>query len=70
MQSLSQTCQGLTYTVKWMFGVPEALTALRNMDIREGSSIQVIRKYQDCLVIGASGRRIVLGNEVADRIQV
>lgn len=70
MQPLSTSSPGSTYTIKWMFGVPEALSAMHSMDIHEGSTIRVIRKYRDCLVIGTPDRRIVLGNEVAARIQV
>ena len=60
MQALSQTNTGDTCTIKWMFGVPEILETMRNMDIKEGSTIQVIQKC----------RRLAVGNEVADRIQV
>ena len=64
MQALSQTNTGDTCTIKWMFGVPEILETMRNMDIKEGSTIQVI------LIIGSNNRRLAVGNEVADRIQV
>lgn len=70
MQPLSNSDQGNTYTIKWMFGLPEVVTAMRRMDISEGSTIHVIRKYKDSLIIGMEDRRIVLGYEVADRIQV
>ena len=40
------------------------------MDIHEGSTIRVLQKFNDSLIISASNRKIVLGNEVADRIQV
>lgn len=70
MHSLSRSDPGSTCTIKWMFGAPEAVTAMRSMDLKEGSVIRVIRKYRDCLIIGNQGRRIVLGKEVADRIQV
>ena len=42
MRALSQTNAGDTCTIKWMFGVPEILETMRNMDIKEGSTIQVI----------------------------
>ena len=48
MQALSQTNTGDTCTIKWMFGVPEILETMRNMDIKEGSTIQVIQKCRDC----------------------
>ena len=70
MQALSQTNTGDTCTIKWMFGVPEILETMRNMDIKEGSTIQVIQKCRDWLIIGSNNRRLAVGNEVADRIQV
>ena len=60
MQALSQINAGDTCTIKWM----------RNMDIKEGSTIQVIQKCRDWLIIGRNDRRLAVGNEVADRIQV
>ena len=39
-------------------------------DIHEGSTIRVLRKFHDSLIISSANRKIVLGNEVADRIQV
>ena len=70
MQALSNARQGESYTIKWMFGVPEILETMRNMDIKEGSTIQVIQKCRDWLIIGSNNRRLAVGNEVADRIQV
>ena len=70
MQPLSQTNIGDTCTIKWMFGVPEVLETMKNMDIREGSTIHVIQKCRGWLIIGANNRRLAVGNEVADRIQV
>ena len=64
MHSLSDSTQGYTYTIKWMFGLPEV------MNIHEGSTIRVLRKFHDSLIISSANRKIVLGNEVADRIQV
>ena len=57
MHSLSDSTQGYTYTIKWMFGLPEVMKSMHDMDIHEGSTIRVLRKF-------------FLGNEVADRIQV
>lgn len=70
MHSLSKSSQGGTYTIKWMFGLPEVLNTMHDMDIHEGSTIRVLQKFNDSLIISASNRKIVLGNEVADRIQV
>ena len=70
MQNLSAQTAGNACTIKWMFGVPEILETMRNMDIKEGSTIQVIQKCRDWLIIGSNNRRLAVGNEVADRIQV
>ena len=70
MQPLSHSSQGNTYTIEWMFGLPEVLNAMHNMDIHEGSTIQVLQKFSDSLIISTANRRVVLGNEVADRIQI
>ena len=70
MQPLSHSNQGSTYTIKWMFGLPEVLNAMHDMDIHEGSTIQVLQKFRDSLIISTANKKVVLGNEVADRIQV
>ena len=70
MQPLSHSSHGNTYTIKGMFGLPEVLNTMHNMDIHEGSTIQVLQKFTDSLIISTADRRVVLGNEVADRIQV
>ena len=70
MHSLSDSIQGYTYTIKWMFGLPEVMKSMHDMDIHEGSTIRVLRKLHDSLIISSANRKIVLGNEVADRIQV
>lgn len=70
MHALSQSTQGNTYTIKWMFGVPEVLDYMHSLNVEQGSEIRVIQKYKDSLLIETDERRIALGNEVADRIQV
>ena len=70
MHSLSDSTQGYTYTIKWIFGLPEVMKSMHDMDIHEGSTIRVLRKFHDSLIISSANRKIVLGNEVADRIQV
>ncbi len=69
MQALSNASQG-TYTIQWMFGLPEILSQLREWQIDEGSIIQVIAKYKNALLIGTDTRRFIIGTEVAERIQV
>lgn len=70
MQPLSQSRQGDVCTIKWMFGAPEAMKAMNSLNIHEGTTIRVIQKLRDSLIIGADERRVALGNEVACRIQV
>ena len=70
MQALSNVKAGETCTIKWMFGLPEVMKSMHDMNIHEGSTIRVLRKFHDSLIISSANRKIVLGNEVADRIQV
>ncbi|MGF0033452.1 FeoA domain-containing protein [Bariatricus sp. SGI.154] len=70
MQALTEAMQGEIYTIKWLFGVPEVLNFMADCQIKEGSVIQVMKKYRDCLIISAGERRIALSREVADRIKV
>ena len=65
MHSLSDSTQGYTYTIKWMFGLPEVMKSMHDMDIHEGSTVRVLRKFHDSLIISSANRKIVLGNEVA-----
>ena len=39
MHSLSDSTQGYTYTIKWMFGLPEVMKSMHDMNIHEGSTI-------------------------------
>ena len=59
MQKLSKAAIGRSYTIQWMFGVPEVMDFLREHHVEEGDNIQIIRKLKICN-----------GNEIADRIQV
>ncbi len=70
MQSLTKAIPGNTYTVKWMFGLPEVLDFLRSCQIKVGSPIQVIQNSGGSLIIGSERRRIVLSKDAAARIQV
>ena len=69
MQALSNAARG-TYTIQWMFGLPEVLKQLQEWQICEGSMIQVIAKYKPALLIGSNSRRFIIDNEIADRIRV
>ena len=47
MQALSQTKRGESYTIKWMFGIPEVLEFMKRYQIQEGSQVQVIQNHKD-----------------------
>ena len=66
MQKLSKAAIGRSYTIQWMFGVPEVMDFLRE----HHDNIQIIRKLKDALIVGVKGSRFAMGNEIADRIQV
>ena len=51
MHSLSKSSQGSTYTIKWMFGVPEVLEKLKEFKIKEGSEIHVIQNDASGMMI-------------------
>ena len=46
MQKLSKAAIGRSYTIQWMFGVPEVMDFLREHHVEEGDNIQIIRKQQ------------------------
>ena len=64
MQALSNARPGESYTVKWMFGLPDS------RHVEEGSTIQVIQQCRDSVIIGVQDVRLALGHEVAERIKV
>ncbi|WP_373215068.1 ferrous iron transport protein A [Ruminococcus sp. 5_1_39BFAA] len=70
MLALSQAKQGETYTVKWMFGVPEVLDFMRDCHIEEGSVIRVIGKSGNGLIVASKQKRVAICAEVAERIKV
>ena len=70
MQALSKAKAGENYTIKWMFGLPDVLEFLRGRHVEEGTTLQVVRNSGEFVIIGVEGHRYVLGNGIADRIQV
>ncbi len=70
MQALSKAAPGSSYTIKWMFGISDILDYLRKCHIEEGSEIQVIQNCSNGVIVGANDKRMIIGTEVADRIQV
>ena len=67
MQALSKAAAGKSYTIKWMFGIPEVLDKIRKCKIDEGSEITVIQNSGRDLIIrsGESG----LSAQVKERWQ-
>ena len=70
MQKLSKAAIGRSYTIQWMFGADEVLDFLHAHHVEEGCDVQVIQKMTDGVIIAVQDTRFVLGNEIADRIQV
>ena len=70
MQALSNARQGESYTIKWMFGLPDVLDFLHRRHVEEGSTIRVIQQCRDSVIIGVQDIRLVLGYEVAEKIKV
>lgn len=70
MQALSNARQGESYTIKWMFGLPDVLEFLHSRQIKEGSTVRVIQQCRDSVIIGVRDIRLVLGYEVAEKIKV
>lgn len=47
-----------------------SLEFLHSHHVEEGCDVQVIQKMTDGVIIAVQDTRFVLGNEIADRIQV
>ena len=70
MQSLNETNTGESYTIKWMTGMPEIMDQIRQYDVREGKSVQVISRILGGVIVGVRGRRILISDDAACRIKV
>lgn len=70
MLALSEAKRGETYTIKWMFGIPEVLGIMREYHIGEGTEIQVKNRYGGGVIISAKEKRLAIEKEIADRIKV
>lgn len=70
MQSLNETNEGESYTIKWMTGMPEIMDQIRQYDVREGKSVQVISRILGGVIVGVRGRRILISDDAACRIKV
>ena len=69
MYALSKAQAGDICTIKWMFGLPEAVDFLRQHHVEEGETIQVIRKLRDSLGCRMSGWRLEKKSRTAYRFK-
>lgn len=65
MQALSKAAAGKSYTIKWMFGIPEVLDKIRKCKIDEGSEITVIQNSGRDLIIRSGEKRIAMSSDAA-----
>lgn len=70
MRSLNETNAGESYTVKWMTGMPETMEQIRQYNVSEGKTIQVISRILGGVIVGVQGRRILISDDAACRIKV
>lgn len=70
MQALSNARAGESYTIKWMFGLPEVMEFLRSRHVEEGNTVRVIGQCRDSVIIGVGDIRLAIGSDVAERIKV
>ena len=70
MLPLTKAAQGSVHTVKWAFGLPEIMEKLETLKTHQGSRILVVQKDKDYMINGSGGKRVVIENQVASRIQV
>ena len=69
MQSLNETKAGESYTIKWMTGMPETMEQIRQYDVSEGKTVQIISKILGGVIVGVCGRRILISDDAACRIK-
>ncbi len=70
MQSLNETNAGEIYTIKWMTGMPEVMEQIRQYDVSEGKTVQVISRIFGGVIVGVRGRRILISDDAASWIKV
>ena len=70
MITLNETNEGEVYTVKWMTGMPETMEQIRQYDVSEGKTIQVVSRILGGVIVGVRGRRILISDDAASRIKV
>ena len=67
MQSLNETKAGESYTIKWMTGMPETMEQIRQYDVSEGKTVQIISRILGGVIVGVCGRRILISDDAACR---
>lgn len=65
--ALSKAAVGKSYTIKWMFGIPEVLDKIRKCKIDEGSEITVIQNSGRDLIIRSGEKRIAMSSECGNK---
>ncbi len=70
MQALSNAKAGESYTIKWMLGLTEVLDFLHSRHVKEGTTVRVIQRCRESVIIEVQDVRLALGGEIADRIKV
>ena len=67
MQSLNETKAGESYTIKWMTGMPETMEQIRQYDVSEGKTVQIISRILGGVIVGVCGRRILISDDAKRR---
>ena len=70
MQSLNETKAGEICTIKWMTGMPETMEQIRQYDVSEGKTVQIISRILGGVIVGVQGHRILISDDAACRIKV
>lgn len=70
MQPLTKATLGTICTVKWALGLPEIIEKLHELKIKEGSTVQVVNRSGDYMIVGVGDKRYAMENAIAGRIQV
>ena len=70
MQSLNETKAGEICTIKWMTGMPEIMDQIRQYDVSEGKTVQIISRILGGVIVGVQGHRILISDDAACRIKV
>lgn len=66
-QPLTSFMNGVVVQLAFMSMLPAEAARLRDLGIREGSRVQILRNH-DCLVCGVEASRVVLRREVAQNV--